>query len=282
MREYVRPRMSSSRSSPRSLPGLCVHADNLEVLRLVPDASIDLVYVDPPFNTGQRQTRQPLRTVRDEAGDRTGFGGKRYRTESAGPSALLRRRLRRLPRLPRAAPREARRVLAPDRELLLPPRLPRGALLQGPARPDLRARVASSTRSSGPTTTARAPGAAGRPSTTTSSSTRRTPRAYLFDADDVDRIPYMAPGLVGPEKAARGKLPTDTWWHTIVSPTGKEKLGYPTQKPLGILKRIVRASCPPGRGRARLLRRQRHRGRGGARARAALRDRRRERGRAAR
>ena len=89
-------------------------------------------------------------------------------------------------------------------------------------------------------------GAAGRPSTTTSSSTRRTRTRYFFDADAVDRIPYMAPGLVGPEKAARGKLPTDTWWHTIVSPTGKEKLGYPTQKPLGILRRIVGASCPPG------------------------------------
>ncbi len=68
----------------------------------------------------------------------------------------------------------------------------------------------------------------------------------LFNVDDIERIPYMAPGLVGPEKAARGKLPTDTWWHTIVSPTGREKLGYPTQKPLGVLERIVRASSPPG------------------------------------
>ena len=68
----------------------------------------------------------------------------------------------------------------------------------------------------------------------------------VFNVDDIERIPYMAPGLVGPEKAARGKLPTDTWWHTIVSPTGKEKLGYPTQKPLGVLERIVRASSPPG------------------------------------
>ena len=67
----------------------------------------------------------------------------------------------------------------------------------------------------------------------------------VFNAEDIERIPYMAPGLVGPEKAARGKLPTDTWWHTIVSPTGKEKLGYPTQKPLGVLERIVRASSPP-------------------------------------
>ena len=62
----------------------------------------------------------------------------------------------------------------------------------------------------------------------------------------MDRIPYMAPGLVGPEKAARGKTPTDTWWHTIVSPTGREKTGYPTQKPLGILERIVRASSRQG------------------------------------
>ena len=65
-------------------------------------------------------------------------------------------------------------------------------------------------------------------------------------ADEIDRIPYMAPGLVGPEKAARGKLPTDVWWHTIVSPTGKEKLGYPTQKPLAIVERLVRASCKEG------------------------------------
>jgi site-specific DNA-methyltransferase (adenine-specific) len=69
---------------------------------------------------------------------------------------------------------------------------------------------------------------------------------YYFDADAVDRIPYMAPELVGEEKAIRGKLPTDTWWHTIVPTAGKERTGYPTQKPLGILRRIVQASSPPG------------------------------------
>ena len=74
----------------------------------------------------------------------------------------------------------------------------------------------------------------------------KDPSNYVFNAEEVDRIPYMAPGLVGPEKAARGKLPTDTWWHTIVSPNGKEKTGYPTQKPLGILRRIVQASSRPG------------------------------------
>jgi site-specific DNA-methyltransferase (adenine-specific) len=56
----------------------------------------------------------------------------------------------------------------------------------------------------------------------------------------------MAPGLVGAEKAARGKLPTDVWWHTIVPTNGREKTGYPTQKPEGILRRIVTASSRPG------------------------------------
>ena len=73
----------------------------------------------------------------------------------------------------------------------------------------------------------------------------KDPDRYWFDAEAVDRIPYMAPGLVGPEKAARGKLPTDTWWHTIVPTRGDERTGYPTQKPLGILRRIVQASSKP-------------------------------------
>jgi site-specific DNA-methyltransferase (adenine-specific) len=74
----------------------------------------------------------------------------------------------------------------------------------------------------------------------------KDPANYVFNTDEVEREPYMAPGLVGKEKAARGKLPTDVWWHTIVSPTGKEKTGYPTQKPLGILRRIIAASSCPG------------------------------------
>ncbi|AXL13233.1 site-specific DNA-methyltransferase [Microbacterium foliorum] len=74
----------------------------------------------------------------------------------------------------------------------------------------------------------------------------KNPREYVFNSDDIDREPYMAPGLVTPEKAARGKLPTDVWWHTIVPTTGREKTGYPTQKPEGILRRIVRASSRPG------------------------------------
>jgi site-specific DNA-methyltransferase (adenine-specific) len=74
----------------------------------------------------------------------------------------------------------------------------------------------------------------------------KDPDRYHFDSAEVDREPYMAPGLVTHARAARGKLPTDTWWHTIVSPTGKERTGYPTQKPLGVLRRIVQASSRPG------------------------------------
>jgi site-specific DNA-methyltransferase (adenine-specific) len=74
----------------------------------------------------------------------------------------------------------------------------------------------------------------------------KDPERYHFDSEAVDREPYMAPGLVTPEKRERGKLPTDVWWHTIVSPTGREKTGYPTQKPEGVLRRIVQASSRPG------------------------------------
>ncbi|WP_188712649.1 DNA-methyltransferase [Microbacterium faecale] len=74
----------------------------------------------------------------------------------------------------------------------------------------------------------------------------KDPEKYHFDSEAVDREPYMAPGLVDPEKAARGKLPTDVWWHTIVPTSGSERTGYPTQKPEGILTRMITASTRPG------------------------------------
>jgi site-specific DNA-methyltransferase (adenine-specific) len=226
-------------------PCLAVRADNLEVLGLVPDGAIDLVYVDPPFNTGRRQERPPLRTVRDESGDRTGFGGKRYRTERAGPShsfgdafddylAFLEPRLR-----------EAHRVLAPTGSFYL--HLDYREVHYAKVLCD---QVFGRAAFVNEIVWAYDYGARTRRRWPAKHDDilfyAKDPERYFFDADAVDRIPYMAPGLVGPAKAARGKLPTDTWWHTIVSPTGKEKLGYPTQKPLGILKRIVSASCPPG------------------------------------
>jgi site-specific DNA-methyltransferase (adenine-specific) len=212
----------------------------------MPDGSIDLVYVDPPFNTGRVQKRERLRTVRDEAGgDRTGFAGRRYRTERIGTDqgfadtfddylAFLEPRLR-----------EAHRVLAPTGSLyfhidyrevhyckvLLDQIFGREAFIN----------EIIWAYDYGARTTKRWPA-----KHDNILFFAKDPQRYHFDVTEVDRIPYMAPGLVGPEKAAVGKLPTDTWWHTIVSPTGKEKLGYPTQKPLGILRRVVRASAPKG------------------------------------
>jgi len=73
----------------------------------------------------------------------------------------------------------------------------------------------------------------------------KDPDNFIFNFDEMDRIPYMAPGLVGPKKAAKGKTPTDVWWHTIVPTNGKEKTGYPTQKPLGVLERIIKVHTNP-------------------------------------
>jgi site-specific DNA-methyltransferase (adenine-specific) len=191
------------------------------------------------------QKRDRLKTVRDQEGDRTGFGGRRYRTEKmkAGTGyvdafddylAFLEPRLL-----------EAHRLLKPTGSLyfhidyrevhyckvLLDRIFGRASFIneiiwaydygartnkRWPAKHDNILFFA------------------------------KDPKRFFFDTKEVDRIPYMAPSLVGEEKAAMGKLPTDTWWHTIVSPTGKEKLGYPTQKPLGVLRRIISASAPKG------------------------------------
>jgi len=219
-------------------------SDNLPRLRELPDACVPLIYIDPPFNTGKRQARTSITVERDEGGDRTGFGGRRYRSAEIVSRAwedafddylgFLASRLR-----------EAHRVLTAEgtlyfhidyREahyckLLLDAIFGRECFLNEiiwaydyGARPTRRWPAKHDTILV----------------------YVRDPEAYYFDNAEVERIPYMAPGLVGAEKAARGKLPTDTWWHTIVSPTGKEKTGYPTQKPVGILRRIVAASSRPG------------------------------------
>ncbi|MBL8607049.1 MAG: site-specific DNA-methyltransferase [Myxococcales bacterium] len=220
------------------------HADNLEVLAGMGDGSVDLVYVDPPFNTGKAQTRTRLKTVADATGDRQGFGGRRYRTERVGQSSFddrfddylgfLRPRLE-----------EAHRVLAASGTLYVHLDYREvhyvKVMLDGIFGRECFLNEVIWAYDYGARTKRRWP-----PKHDNILVYVRDPDRYYFSTDDADRIPYMAPGLVGPEKAARGKLPTDTWWHTIVSPTGKEKTGYPTQKPLGILRRLVRASSPPG------------------------------------
>jgi len=220
------------------------HADNMDVLPGLPDGAFQLIYVDPPFNTGATQSRRTLATVPDAEGDRTGFNGRRYRTRLLAESryrdafedylAFLEPRLREARRLLDASGtlyfhidyREAHYC-----KLLLDELFGRKQFLneliwaydygartrrRWPAKHDT---ILVYVKDAG---------------------------AYHFDGEAVDREPYMAPGLVTREKAARGKLPTDVWWHTIVPTNGREKTGYPTQKPEGIVRRMVQASTRVG------------------------------------
>ncbi len=224
--------------------GLVIPGDNATILSRLPDAAFDLIYVDPPFNTGRAQARHTLQVAADERGDRIGFGGRRYSSRLlqtvsyedafADYLAFLEPRLARCRELLASHGtlyfhidyREAHYC-----KLLLDEIFGRDAFLneliwtydygakprrRWPAKHD------------------------------TILVYVRTPGAHHFDADAVEREPYMAPGLVSAEKAARGKRPTDVWFHTIVPTNGREKTGYPTQKPEGVLRRIVAASSRPG------------------------------------
>lgn len=218
--------------------------DNLDVLRALPDASIDLVYADPPFNTGKRQERTRLRMARAEDGDRTGFQGRRYATLRGATRSFDDRFDDYLAFLePRLT--EIRRVLAPHGSLYLHLdfRESHGAKL-------LLDQIFGRTQFLNEIVWAYDYGGRARDRWPAKHDTillyAREAGRHVFDANAVERIPYMAPGLVTPEKAARGKLPTDVWWHTIVPTAGRERTGYPAQKPLGILRRIVAASSAPG------------------------------------
>ncbi|MGH7654017.1 MAG: DNA-methyltransferase [Gemmatimonadaceae bacterium] len=220
------------------------HSDNLRALAALPPAAFDLIYIDPPFNTGRMQRRTRLRTTRDATGDRTGFGGKRYAStilDSKHFSDTFDNYLAFLePRL-----LEAKRVLRATGSLFV----------------HLDAREVHYVKVCLDGIFGRASfmneiiwaydyGGRGKSKWAQKHDTilwyAHDPARYTFRLSESDRLPYMAPGLVTPEKRARGKLPTDTWWNTIVSPTGKEKTGYPTQKPLAILERIVKVHSKPG------------------------------------
>ena len=223
-----------------------VHGDNLAALKRMESGSAALIYIDPPFNTGRRQTRPRMKTVQDAAGDRTGFGGKRYRTEKTATPlggyvdtfadylGFLRPRLE-----------EARRILTATGSLFFHID-PREVHYCKVMLDEIFGRECFQNEiiwayDYGARPTKRWPAKHDNILWYT-----RDPETYTFELAGSDRIPYMAPKLVGPVKAARGKTPTDVWWHTIVSPTGKEKTGYPTQKPLGILERIIRVHSRPG------------------------------------
>jgi site-specific DNA-methyltransferase (adenine-specific) len=225
-----------------------VHGDNLGILQQMKAGSVELIYVDPPFNTGKRQSRKQMKTIRDEAGDRVGFGGRRYRTDvlatQAGGSGYGDRFHDFLGFLrPRMV--EAYRVLSPAGSLFFhidyrEVHYCKIMLDEIFGRECFQNEIIWA-YDYGARATKRWPAKHDNILWYT-----KDPTQYTFNLNESDRIPYMAPGLVGAEKAARGKTPTDVWWHTIVSPTGKEKTGYATQKPLGILERIVRVHSNPG------------------------------------
>jgi site-specific DNA-methyltransferase (adenine-specific) len=221
-----------------------VCGDNLTVLRELPEGIARLVYIDPPFNTGRERRHTRLRTTRDESGDRVGFGGRRYRSETLGTHAYGDAFDDYLGFLaPRLA--EARRLLAPDGSLFLHIDAREAhyckVLLDGLFGRDAFVNEIVWAYDYGGRTRTRWPA-----KHDTLFWYARDPGSYVFRYEDIDRVPYMAPGLVGPEKAARGKTPTDVWWMTIVSPTGREKTGYPTQKPVALLERIVKVHSDPG------------------------------------
>ena len=218
--------------------------DNLAVMRDFPDRSFDLIYIDPPFNTGKTQSRTQLKTVRDEDGDRVGFQGQRYRSERIGTKAYADSFDDFLGFLePRLV--EAHRLLKPHGSFFF--HIDFREVHYCKVRLDSIFGRASFLNEIiwaydyGARATKR-----WSPKHDNILWYAKDPENYTFRFEDIDRIPYMAPGLVGPEKAARGKTPTDTWWHTIVPTNGKERTGYPTQKPLGILNRIVQVHSHPG------------------------------------
>ena len=221
-----------------------IQGDNLSVLKSIADESVQLIYVDPPFNTGRVQSRGSSKTTRTETGNRIGFKGQRYEIvketilsyddEFKDYWGFLEPRLE-----------EAWRILnetgtlylhldyreAHYAKVLLDALFGRECFLNEIIWAyDYGGKAKSRWPAKHDTILVYV----------------KNPDKYYFNNESVDREPYMAPGLVTPEKVAKGKLPTDVWWHTIVSPTGKEKTGYPTQKPLGILRRVIQASSKEG------------------------------------
>ncbi|MFN8589948.1 MAG: site-specific DNA-methyltransferase [Thermomicrobiales bacterium] len=226
------------------VPDRVILGDNLDVLRSLSAASINLIVTDPPFNTGRLQRRTELKTSADEEGDRNGFQGRRYRSLRVGSRAFADAFDDYLAFLePRLC--EMHRVLADNGSLYLhlDPREVHyvKVLLDAIFGRESFLNEIIWAYDYGGRSRSRWPA-----KHDTILLYAKDPRNYVFNYDAIDRIPYMAPGLVGPEKAALGKVPTDTWWHTIVPTSGKEKTGYPTQKPLGIVKRMILASSHPG------------------------------------
>jgi site-specific DNA-methyltransferase (adenine-specific) len=219
-------------------------ADNINILRAIPDGSIDLIYIDPPFNTGKYRQKTTIKVSQSSNGDRIGFQDKLYDTRQISKFkyaddfkyyiSFLKPRLL-----------EAHRILEPTGSLFFHIDYREAhyckVLLDG---------IFDRSCFQNEIIWAYDYGGRSKKRWPTKHDTilwySKDPKVYTFNYEELPRIPYMAPGLVGKEKAARGKTPTDVWWHTIVPTNGKEKTGYPTQKPLGVLTRIVSVHSRPG------------------------------------
>jgi site-specific DNA-methyltransferase (adenine-specific) len=224
---------------------LFVQGENLDVLPLLPSGAFDLIYIDPPFNTGRAQVRRTVRTVADDvAGTRIGFGGRRYRTEEVGAMAYA-DRFDDLPAF--LAPRleQARRLLA-DHGTLYVHLDPRESHYVKVLLDEIFGRASFLNELVWAYDYGGKPRRRWPPKHDVILVYVKDPGGYWFDDAEVDREPYMAPNLVTAEQRARGKRPTDVWWHTIVPTAGTERTGYPTQKPEGVVRRIVLASSRPG------------------------------------
>ncbi len=201
------------------------YGDNLDVLRQMPDESVDLMYIDPPFNTGIRQIRRRFHT---ESGCRVLEDTYGYRDSFDDFLGFLRPRME-----------EAYRILKAHGSLFF--HLDYREIHYCKVMLDT---IFGRDSFINEIIWAYDYGARSKKKWSAKHDNilwyAKNPEEYVFNYEDMDRIPYMAPGLVGAEKAARGKTPTDVWWHTIVSPNSREKTGYATQKPLDILRRIVK------------------------------------------
>ena len=221
-----------------------VQGDNLQVLATLPREHARLIYIDPPFNTGRKQSRQRMQVRAAEDGERKGFAGRRYDVERIDSPAYEDEYDEYVPfllsRIEAALP-----CLTADGSLFVhldyrEVHYVKVALDRLFGRDCFRNEIIW------------AYDFGGRPKRWWPAKHDtllwyvRDPKNYVFEFEEMDRIPYMAPGLVGKEKAARGKTPTDVWWHTIVPTNGKEKTGYPTQKPLGVLERIIKVHSESG------------------------------------
>jgi site-specific DNA-methyltransferase (adenine-specific) len=236
--------MPTNDASSSSQVNQLFFGDNLGVLKTLPPECAQLIYIDPPFNTGRTQSRGSTTTKRTEEGNRVGFKGQRYEIvretvlsyddEFEDFWSFLEPRLEEAWRLLNETGtlylhldyREAHYA-----KVLLDALFGRDCFLNEIIWAyDYGGKSKNKWPSKHDTILVYV----------------KNPAKYFFNSTEVDREPYMAPGLVTPEKVEKGKLPTDVWWHTIVSPTGKEKTGYPTQKPMGVLRRVIQASSKPG------------------------------------